>query len=118
MKPLTRALFLALLLQAFIPRGDVDASLGQSASVVPPAPLSQDLDALVIPPPVLTPRPAAVSGVARPMLTLNGTWSFSPAAHQGRGHRVNVPNRAGAARGRCGQARRRKGWAGAGEVSV
>ena len=78
MTPLTRVLFLALLLQAFIPHGDVAASLGQSALVVPPAPLSQDFDALVIPPPVLTPRPAAVAGVANPLFSLNGAWSFSP----------------------------------------
>jgi hypothetical protein len=45
-----------------------------------PVALEQQLDNLVLAAPVLTPRPATVPGVAAPLLSLNGTWEFVPAA--------------------------------------
>jgi len=48
-----------------------------SAAAVP---LEQQLDSLVpAAAPTLTPRPASVPGVAKPVMSLNGTWQFSPA---------------------------------------
>src|SRR5512143_1301771 len=32
---------------------------------------------------LFTPRPAAVAGIAAPVLSLNGTWSFNPAPPKG-----------------------------------
>lgn len=39
-----------------------------------------DIDALTLPQPRLTPRPASVAGTANPILSLNGAWEFSPDA--------------------------------------
>jgi beta-galactosidase len=42
--------------------------------------LEQQLDALVVTArPQLTPRPAIVAGVAKPLMSLSGSWEFSPA---------------------------------------
>ena len=41
--------------------------------------LEQQLDALVVTARAkLTPRPAIVAGVGKPLLSLNGAWQFSP----------------------------------------
>ncbi len=56
------------------------AGRGGTAGFTVTFPLEQQLDSLVpAVAPVLTPRPAAVAGVARPVVSLNGTWQFSPA---------------------------------------
>ena len=62
---------------ALLPRagGPAPAALPAAAARLP-----QELDSLVVTAsPVITPRPATVPGVANPILSLNGTWEFSPA---------------------------------------
>jgi len=56
------------------------AGRAQAARPAAGVPLEQQLDRLAATVgATLTPRPASVAGVAKPILSLNGTWDFSPA---------------------------------------
>ena len=60
-------------------------------AVEPPALDETELDRIVAatPLPRISPRPAGVAGVARPVISLNGTWKFSPSGAAG-AHSKNI----------------------------